>query len=200
MYESCVTCLKAGVSCREPRITDMTIEEAIVLMKARKKFMGYSNQYIADHCTPKMAKGTIDGIFAATHADFRFETIRPVWNVLFGSAVPDNPCPGLSDNERVKYEEKLHQLENELRHKDDKIIDLQKSNASMETLIINTNARYTKDKDFLRKTIVVLGVSLGLCLLVIIGALVVDRLNPDMGFFWLRSWFGGSGWLQRFKG
>lgn len=206
MYENCVNCLRAGVTCREPRITDMTIEAAITLMKARKKFLGYSNQEVADRC--HMSKGTIDGIFAGTHADCRFETIRPVWNALFGGEIPDDPCPGLSDNERVKYEERIHQLENELLHKDEKIIDLQNSNASMQTLITNTNARYTKDKDFLRdqltnrnKAIGVLSTFLFICLAVIIGALVIDKLDPSKGFFWLKSFLGGeSGKWWFFKG
>ena len=213
MYESCVTCLKAGTSCREPRITDMSIEEAIVLMKARKKFLGYSNQYIADRCTPKMAKGTIDGIFAATHADFRFETIRPVWNVLFGGEVPDNLCPELSEGERGKYEEKIRELEKlldyEVRWRDDKIKHFETMNDSLQTLVANTNARATQDKDFLKselkrknKIIGIIGSFLGIALAVIITALIVDRLNDDMGFFWLRSWFDGSGngLMQRLKG
>ena len=39
---------------------------------------------------------------------------------------------------------------------------------------------YRKDR-----TITILSVLLGLCLAVIIGALLVDKANPDMGFFWL---------------
>ena len=205
MYESCVSCTKQRVSCRGPHLPDMTIEEAIVLMKARKKFLNWSNQVVAERS--KTPKGTIDGIFAATHADLRFETLRPVWNALFGGDMPDNPCPDLSDSERAKYEEKIRQLEADNARKDDKIADLTQQKEAMQTLITNTNARATQDKDFLRrqlderytflkrkdKVIVILSVLLGLSVATIIAALIIDRLNGDMGFFWLESLFKPNG-------
>ena len=200
MHEPCISCQKVGASCRGPRLTDMTIAEAIALMKARKKFLGWSNQQLADRAN-KTPKGTVDGIFAATHADFRYETIRPVWNALFSSDASDNPCPELSDNERAKYEEKIRQLEAEHAQKDDKIADLTQQKSVMQTLIANTNKRNEDQLNSLHKllderykflkrkdrVIVILGVLLGLCVATIIAALIIDRLNSDMGFFWLES-------------
>lgn len=76
----------------------------------------------------------------------------------------------------------------------------------MQTLITNTNARTTNDKDFLRgqiksrnKTILALSICLGLCLLLIIGALIIDRMNSDVGFFWLEGLFKPNGIGELFQ-
>ena len=198
MFESCISCQKVGNSCRGPRITEMHVDEAITLMKARKKFLGLSNQQLADRS--HAPKGTVDGIFAATHSDFRYETIRPVWNALFSGDASGNPCPDLADDERANYEEIIRQLKKDIVWHEDKIQHLQKNNESLQTLITNTNTRNTQDKDFLRsqiksknKAIVVLSVSLALCLLVIITALIIDRANSGIGFFWLESLFKPHG-------
>ena len=206
MYESCISCTKASISCHGPHLPDLTIEEAIVLMKARKKFLNLTNQVVAERS--KTPKGTIDGIFAGTHTDLRFETLRPAWNVLFGGYAADNACHDLLDSERAKYEERIRQLEKDVVWHEDKIKhltqqneDLLKQKEAMQTLITNTNARATQDKDFLRKqlderyhflkrkdkTIIILSVLLGISLLTIITALIIDRMNGGVGFFWLES-------------
>lgn len=69
----------------------------------------------------------------------------------------------------------------------------------MQTLITNTNKRHTDSQNFMRmqikgknKAILLLSLLLGVCLAVIIAALIIDNTNPDVGFFWLRSWLGTS--------
>ena len=158
MNKSCATCTKPGVSCRGPRLESMTGEQAIALCKARKAFLRLSNQVIADRV--HMSKGTIDGLFAGAHTDFRFETIRPVWNELFGGDMPEDSCQSLTDGERASYEAKIHQLENNVVWHEDKIQELkeknkglQATNAAMQTLITNTNKQAEEDKKFLQKQI-----------------------------------------------
>lgn len=197
MYETCVNCPKIGVSCDGPNFVAMSAAELISWCKARKAFLGLSNQRIAE--LANVSKGTVDGLLAAAHADFRYETIRPVLKALIGGNWSGDPCPDPSANERAHYEEKIRQLEEGIAWRDDKIQHLMNSNHSMETLIANTNKRneeqqqsmhrllderykFLKRKD---KCIVILSVLLGLCVLTIITALIIDRLNGDIGFFWL---------------
>jgi len=194
MYENCATCTKPGKSCYGPRLEKIPGNEAIALCKARKVFLGLSNQRIADMAN--MSKGTIDGLFSSAHADFRHETMRPVWNVLFGGEMPEDTCDSITDGERAAYEEKIRKLEHDLEWRDDKIKQLQETNASMQMLITNSNKRNTADKDFLRsqvksknKVIVVLALLLSLSLLLIFSALIIDRINPDIGFFWISKLF-----------
>lgn len=198
MYEGCVNCPKIGVSCDGPNFVAMSATELIAWCRARKDHLKLSNQYIADHAN--MSKGTVDGLLANVHSDFRYETIRPILKVLIGGDWSGDPCPDPTSDERAHYEERIRQLEAELAWKDDKIQHLQKTGESMQTLITNTNARNTQDKDFLRsqiksknKAITILAILLSVCVLLIITALIIDRTDGSVGFFWLESLFKPNG-------
>ena len=207
MYTKCATCPKLGNTCDGPRYVSMTAQELISWCAARKKHLGLSNQKIADMAN--MAKGTVDGIFAASHTDFKYETIRPIIRVLLGREWNEDPCDDLTDGERSALEKKIQQLEKDVERLEDRNRDLVETNASLKMLVTNTNTRTTADKDFLRgemkrknKTIAILSVLLGITVSTIIAALIIDRINPEIGFFWLRSWLGGSGseYLHKFIG
>lgn len=193
MHHRCVNCAKLGTSCAWSRFFALSAKEVIDLCKERKTYLGLSNGRIAE--LANMSKGTVDGLFANAHGDFRYETIRPVLNVLFGGNFENKDfCSDVTDNERTQYEERIKQLENEIKWREDKIQHLTKNNESMQTLITNTNARNTKSQEFLQgqvrsknKTIIALSICLGISLAIIIAALIVDRLNSGIGFFWLES-------------
>ncbi len=204
MYSECVTCPKLGVSCDGPNFVAMPAAELMAWCKARKAYLGLSNQKLAE--LANMSKGTVDGLLANAHADFRYESIRPMLKVLIGGDWNGVPCPDPTASERAAYEEKIHQLEKEMQWRDENIARLEKTNASLETLVANTNARYTKDKDFLRSemkqkniTIIILAALFGLCLTVIVAALIVDYLNNNKGFFWLSNLFTPNGGLDSIK-
>ena len=192
MYSECVTCEKLGVSCDGPNFVAMPAAELMNWCKARKAHLGLSNQKLAD--LANMSKGTVDGLLANAHADFRYESIRPMLKVLVGGDWNGVPCPDPTSSERAAYEEKIRKLEDDMKWRDATIARLEKTNTSLETLVANTNARYTKDKDFLRseltrknRTIAILATLFGLCLALIIAALVVDYMNDNIGYFWLRG-------------
>lgn len=198
MYNECVTCPKLGVSCDGPNFVAMPAAELMNWCKARKAHLGLSNQKLAD--LANMSKGTVDGLLANTHADFRYESIRPMLKVLIGGNWNGVPCPDPTASERAVYEEKIRQLENDIKWRDETVARLEKTNASLETLVANTNARYTKDKDFLRsemtrknRTIATLSVLFGLCLAIIVAALIIDYVNDGIGFIWLRGLFYPAG-------
>lgn len=192
MYRECVTCEKLGISCDGPNFVAMPAAELMNWCKARKAHLGLSNQKLAD--LANMSKGTVDGLLANAHADFRYESIRPMLKVLVGGDWNGVPCPDPTSSERAAYEEKIRKLEDDMKWRDATIARLEKTNTSLETLVANTNARYTKDKDFLRsemkrknRTIAILATLFGLCLALIIAALVVDYMNDNIGYFWLRG-------------
>lgn len=206
MYEKCLTCPEIGVTCDGPNFVAMSAQELLAWCKARKAHLKLSNQKIAD--LAGMPKGTIDRLFAGEHMDIRWETVRPLVRALMGGAWNDNPCPDAPENvgaaaqaEIEGLRQQIKQLEHEIAWHEDKQKMLQKDNDSLQMLVTNTNARLTKDKDFLRsqitsknRTIAILAVLFGVSLAVILAALIVDRLNPEVGFFWLRSLglFGGN--------
>lgn len=204
-YEKCLTCDQLGKACDGPNLLLMdAVELGHWCDELRKKRPGAT--YDKTAAETKVSKTAVYNFLTGAHPDCRLETARPVARFLIGGSCEGNPCGNVTNSEKAAYEARIRQLENELcrredkiQHLDDKIKQLQQSNASMETLITNTNARYTKDKDFLRgqitsrnKNIAVLGTLLGVCVLVIIGALVIDMINPDVGFFWLRGLFDGK--------
>lgn len=192
MYQECITCPKIGISCDGPNFIAMSATELLSWCKARKAHLHLSNATLADMSA--MPKGTVDRLFAGEHMDFRYETVRPLVKALVGGKEwSGDPCPDPNSSEKAELLEKIRHLEEGIQWRDDKINHLLKNNAAMEMLIANTNTRATMDKNFLRKIIVILGIALGICLVTIITALIIDRLDPTKGFFWLRSWLDGSG-------
>lgn len=188
MHLQCVRCPKLGKECDGPKFVSMSPQELVAWCKERKKHMGLTNEKLAE--MSGMSKGTIDGFLANSHPDFKFSTVRPLLQVLVGGRWKDDPCP-VQEAESVAVE-RVRQLETEIRYKEETIHHYEEQIASMKTLIANTNARHTNSQNFLReqirgrnKAVAILSVLLGICLLVIIGALIVDRINPDKGFFWL---------------
>ena len=198
-YEKCLTCKQLGAACDGPNLLLLdTLELGEWCNELRKKRPGATFDKTA--VETKVSKTAVYNFLTGAHADCRLETARPVARWLIGGDAEGNPCGSVTNSEKAAYEEKIRQLEGEIRWRDDKITHLTATNASMQTLITNTNARTTQDKDFLRselkrknKTIAILGSCLGVALLVIIGALIIDRINPEVGFFWLRGLFDGRG-------
>ena len=198
MYDECLKCAKIGNPCDGPNFLAMCTADLIDWCNARRKqFPHMTYDWIA--AETGLSKGTVYGFFGGTHADYRLETIRPILKLLVGGEWGDSPCADPGDSERVAYEERIKGLENEIKRRDDTIQHLEgqvkhyaDSDKAMQTLIANTNARHTTDKDFLRdqiksksRTIRWLTAALVACGLVIIGALIVDRLNPEIGYFWV---------------
>lgn len=206
MYEKCLNCNKIGINCDGPNFMTMGTAELIEWCNARRKQLpGLTYDKIVE--ATGLSKGTVSGFFGGTHADYRIETIRPILKLLVGGEWDDKPCADPTASERAAYEERIRQLEAAIEWRDDKIQHLQKNNASMETLITNTNKRNTEEQNFLReqikgrnKAVVILSIFLGLSLFTIIAALVIDRLNPNIGFFWLGSLIDRSGFVKHFIG
>lgn len=204
MSMNCIQCPKLGKICRGPDFFSMSPQEVLAWLKAYKKHMGITNAKLAEMCG--MAQGTVDSLFANSHADFKYSTILPIIRALIGSLEGD-ACADHSGSAEAK--ERIRQLEADLLHKDDTIRHYEDQIASMKTLVTNTNARYTKQaeelramikdqnerhaqsQDFLRdqiknrnKAVKILAFAAGIGWLIIIVALVIDKLYPHLGFFW----------------
>ncbi len=190
-YEKCLTCKQLGDTCDGPNFLAMdAVELGQWCDEKRKQIPGLTYDKLATDTD--LSKSAVYGFLHGAHTDYRLETIRPIVRRITGGKWDDNPCGNLTNSERAQMEEKVRALEAEIRWRDDKIQDLKHNFASMQTLIANTNARAVQDKDFLRsqirnrnKTCTVLSVFLGITLAVIIAALIVDRMNEDIGFFWM---------------
>lgn len=138
-----------------PHLIALHPEELLEWCVWRKKSLGLSNADIADKAN--VPKGTIDRLFAAKNTEFRYSTMQPVVLMLLGAD------PGSVTCDRHTPEENRETIE------------VLKAQVIRERSIAQSRA----------KLVYILGVALGVALLLIITALIVDMLNHDIGFFWL---------------
>ena len=194
-YEKCLSCDQLGTSCDGPNLLAMeTIDLGLWCNELRKDTPGMTYDKIA--AETELSKSAVRDFLTGKHDDCSMRTARTIAKYITKGKWDDNPCGNLTNSEKAAYEERIRQLEKDKVWHEDKIQHLQKQLADLQTLITNTNTRTTQDKDFLRgqiksknKTIVILSVCLAICLLVIITALIIDRTNSGVGFFWLESLF-----------
>ncbi len=206
MYEKCLECKKLGNPCDGPNFMAMNTEDLIHWCNERKKQLpGLTYDRIVEKTG--LSKGTISGFFTGSHTDYRIETIRPILKLLIGGEWEDSPCGDPTAEERAHTEEKFRQLEEGIAWRDERIQHLTNNYNDLTTLVANTNKRNAEQVEFLRKQlderyqflkrkdkiIVTLSVLLGLCVLLIIAALIIDRTNSGVGFFWLESLFKPNG-------
>lgn len=174
MYLECLSCPKLGATCKGPNFISMPAHDLWVWCKKRKSQLHMTNAELAELSgTPK---GTIDRLFAKDQADFRFETIRSVICVLVGGDF-DDCC---------------------LNHQD------QEAEAKTITHLEETARLREKEIDFLKgdikskwNAVVTLSIILTITLFSLVFALVVDKLNPDLGFFWTNEAHTTEGVLRQ---
>lgn len=207
--KNCKECTHPGRDCI-PYLMTVSQAELQEWCKHRKKVLHMSNEDIADRTF--VPKGTVDRVFSPKDADYRFSTMQPIVCILSGCSREELDCeaayqtPSEALLEQVKAKDEIiRHLEEETKRQDAHIRAMEASaQADMERAKKEEaeSIAYMKKKEKGHvKTIYTLAVLLAFTLLLIITALIIDRLNPDIGFFWLRSWFGGSGgWLQRVFG
>lgn len=197
-YEKCLTCDQLGTNCDGPNLLAMEpVELGLWCNELRKLTPGLTYDKVATGTD--VSKTAVYGFLTGAHEDCSYHTARSIAKYVSKGKWDNNPCGNLTNSEKAAYEEEIQKLKNSIVWHEDKIKDLKEKNASLETLVKNTNARMTNDKEFLQeqiksknRAITILAICLALLMLLIIAALVVDRINPDIGFFWLRSWLGGA--------
>lgn len=207
--KNCKECTHAGRDCI-PYLMTVSQAETFAWCKIRKELLHMSNEEIADRTS--VPKSTIDRIFSPKDTDCRFSTMQPILCALSGCTAEELDCeaafltPSEALLEQVKAKDEIiRHLEEETKRQNEHIkametaaqADIERAKKEEAESIAYMKK---KEKSHLR-LIYTLAVALSITILTILAALIIDRLNPDIGFFWLRSWFGGSGgWLQRVFG
>lgn len=197
-YEKCLHCNQLGTNCDGPNLLLLEEIELGQWLNELRKIRGLT--YDKTQQETGVSKTALYNFLTGAHPNCKLDTVRPLAKKFIGGDCDDNPCGNVTNSEKVAYEERIRQLEKDIIWHEDKIKSLEKNAEAMQTLITNTNVRNTQDKDFLRgqiksknRAIVILSVSLAVCLLAIITALIIDRTNSGIGFFWLESWFKPHG-------
>lgn len=181
MYEKCFSCSKLGVSCPGPRFLTLKAHEALEWCKLRKSQIEWSNAKLAD--TSQIPKGTIDRLWANDHVDFKYDTICPIITALVDVDCIGRPCEGSHDEALSAQVERLEKENNALKEEMQTRVDYMKEQLRLEQ----------KTSKGRQKAVIILGTCLGFTLALIIIALIIDKIDPDIGFFWLEQMFGTKG-------
>ena len=170
MYEKCIKCPKVGTSCEGPHFFTMSAEELLGCCKERKKFLKLSNEKLAE--LTGIPKGTIDRLFSGEHLDFKFETMRPIIMVLAGGEFVEAPCPekpnSFADENICRLEEENQRLKEHLSDEQEK------------------TTFFKEQYSFRGKAIIALTAFLGISILLIFATLIIDLMNHDIGFIWVK--------------
>ena len=178
MYEKCIKCPKVGVSCEGPHFFTMSAEDLLEWCKERKKFLKLSNEklseltYLQQGVLSGIPKGTIDRLFSGEHLDFKFETMRPIIKVLAGGEFVEAPCPEEPD---CFADERISKLEEENARLKEHLTDEKEKTAFLK-----------EQYSFRGKAIIALTFFLGISILLIFAALIIDLMNHDIGFIWVK--------------
>lgn len=196
-YNKCITCEDLGVICDGPNFTAMSPERFCEWCRLRKEYIGWTNAHLVE--VSGVSKTTVDRIMAGTATGLNGETKSRMTCALIhkrssnGEAWGQYPCPKGADIPVVSIDpsrdlELAEQRYNELKESDQKKIDFLKAQIEFKEnqmlakdKLLDERAAFMRSKD---KTIATLSVLLGISVLLIIISLIVDRLNPDLGFFW----------------
>lgn len=212
-YNQCIKCDYLGVKCDGPNVIAMSKMRFCEWCRDRKDFLGWSNSKLAE--VSCVSKTTIDRIMTGKIAGLNGETISAVTCALvYGYAAPEEtwgkyPCPmgaettgsdeacadckrfldalRQSEKEAEQLREKMEQQSKSDREK----IDFLKQQVSFkEDQMLAKDKQLVERADFLRqknRTIRILSVLLCISVSLIIAALFVDVINPNIGFFWIEQ-------------
>lgn len=158
MFEKCIKCEHLGKNCI-PNLCVLPLEDVNKWAIKLKAYRGITNAELSERSG--VPKGTIDMHFSKKkrhYPDVNYSTFAPILCALIGSQGMKCPKDKLDGN----VEDVDHVIK-ESRKK----IDYLKRIAELRL-----------------KAIIVLSFALGITLITIIIALLVDKFDPDLGFFW----------------
>lgn len=126
MFDKCIKCPKIGESC-VPNLMLLPFPNLIQWCIKRQKYLGWSNQTLADKDKSNVPVGTINRIWAGDYQDCRYSTIKNILIALIGGTTDEFSC--------------TEQVERELRHMEQleqqaaKTASVEKENAELKQRI-----------------------------------------------------------------
>ena len=185
-YNRCLNCDNIGSQCDGPNFLAMSAERRCEWMRLRKEYLHslepdkWTNAYIAEESG--VSKVTVARVFSGDTKDIRISTIESILKVLVNGSWGKYPCAmaAAADIDRPALLQRAEVAEAECaRMREAQAAEQRKiDHLIKETDFLEAQLRH-KDR-----YILALAVLLFAALAVIITGLVVDLVNPDMGFFW----------------
>lgn len=193
-YNKCIRCEHLGVKCDGPNVIAMSKERFCEWCRQLKDEKGWSNATLAE--ASGLSKATIDKIMANRATGLNGETISTITCALiYGHACPEgnwgrNPCamvaPDSSPNGCPNCEDLRKRLDEQAKNDREKIDYLKQQIAVKDEQIKTKDHHLSERANFIHRkdrVITILSVLLGVSVLLIIGALLVDMFNPNIDFF-----------------
>lgn len=195
-YNQCIKCDYLGVKCDGPNVIAMSKERYCEWCRQLKEERGWSNAKLAE--VSGVSKATIDKMMTNRITGLNGETISTVTCALvYGHACPEGnwgkfPCamvaPDSAPEGCPKCAELKRQLDFHTKNDREKIDFLKQQIAFKEDQIRTKDKHLEERANFIYRKdriITILSVLLGISVLLIIGALLIDMFNPNVGFFWV---------------
>lgn len=199
-FNKCLNCEYLGNGCSGPNLNAMTVERACEFLQIRRVQLGYSYQKTADLSALSLV--TVKRILTGKIKDPSFLSMQALTFALIADPEGKYPCAMEHFTEEAEQavaackvaQAELAQKERELSEERDKVAYREERiKAYQHQIEFKESQMLSKDKlleeryDFLKlkdRYITILAALLFIAIAVIITALLVDRMNPDVGFFW----------------
>lgn len=198
-FNKCFECAYLRSGCSGPNLSVMTVDRACEFLQICRQRLGYTYQKVAD--LSMLSVITVKRILTGQIKDPGFMTMQALAFVLVSDPQGKHPCAMhliTEENQNAvaackEAQSALARRDAEieqLRQSDREKIDFLKKQIEFHEAQMRAKDRQLQDRyDFLTRKdriIRLLAFLLAVCLLLIIGALVIDRMNPDIGFFWVQ--------------
>lgn len=192
-YNRCIDCEYIGQKCDGPDFLAMDIHRLCEWSRLRKDYLHrrdakWTNAHIAERAD--MSLTTVNRFFAGDIEDLKFSTAARILRVLVNGTWGQYPCTmAAGENSIEAIEAECERLREALKEEKARTAYMMERDKFKENQIV-VKDKLIAERDELvdkqRRDMHVLAALLGVCVVVIISALVVDLLVPNMGYFWMR--------------
>lgn len=189
-HENCSNCHAGEMPCLGDLIF-MEPEQRIEQYRAWKKEAGYSNIHIAEESG--LSEVSVSRFFAGQTKDTKVSTLIDILRVLFRDRYYNCRKQHAQNISRTQTDniDDIKSRMHEQHEADRRIIDYLKTEIEKRDAQIRTKDKHLNQRaDFIYRkdrVITILSVLLGVSVLLILSALVVDVINPNVGFFWMEQ-------------
>lgn len=188
-YNRCIDCIYIGKKCDGPNFLAMGMPRLCEWLKMRKEYLHsqdpkWTNAYIANLAGVSLA--TVNRVFAGDVDDIKLSTIAQIIRVLVNGTWGQYPCslaagetqPDCEHLKELLVSEKAKTafLKEQIAFKDKQL--------EVKDTVIAQRGEFAVNQ---RRDIHILSFLLVCCVVVILFALCVDRMNNDIGFFWVNG-------------
>ena len=184
-YNRCIDCEYIGQKCDGPDFLAMDVHRLCEWSRLRKDYLHrcdtkWTNAHIAERAD--MSLTTVNRFFAGDIEDLKFSTAARILRVLVNGTWGQYPCTmAAGESDTVGLETECERLREALKEEKIRTTYLMAQEKFKDKLSTERDELAGKQ----RKDIHVLAALLGVCVLVIISAIIVDLLNPNAGYFWI---------------